>query len=504
MSPVPRTLQGAPDLSQAEREALDVLTQHARERARLDCVWLFTHPIQTESESTLELVVRACAAEPSATDDDAARAAVVRSIRGDRRRFSRGGGTEAAGTHVATAARAASAVSAAGLPAEDATAADVDRALADLAAVALQLANPEPPPAEAPPARTEGPAAPPEPSSAWTYGATLAPALSRLEQPPVLPESRARLAAAVARPHGALADAAQVVETDIGLALAVVARANRTAGRPRGGILSVPNAIDAIGVRTVAALAAALPPLRPESAAGDRIAAALLRITPHAIVTRAAADMIATGTGTGDRESLRLAALLHDVGKVVLAASGAGYLERALDPCASPAERIALERRAFGVDHAGLGAIALTRLGVPKRIAEAVERHHTPDADGAAAVLRLADMIAHDARGAVVDSSALATAAEAVGISPADAHTLAYDLARTGGPRGVGAEPSPLTPMQQKVLLGLRRGQTYKQIAIALQVSESTVRSHLHKTYERLGVVDRAQAVLMAQERGWI
>ena len=54
------------------------------------------------------------------------------------------------------------------------------------------------------------------------------------------------------------------------------------------------------------------------------------------------------------------------------------------------------------------------------------------------------------------------------------------------------------------MLLGLRRGRTYKQIAVDLQVSESTVRSHLHKTYERLGVVDRAQAVLLASDRGWI
>ena len=58
--------------------------------------------------------------------------------------------------------------------------------------------------------------------------------------------------------------------------------------------------------------------------------------------------------------------------------------------------------------------------------------------------------------------------------------------------------------MQVKVLQGLSQGMTYKQIAAGLQVSESTVRSHLHKAYQRLGVVDRAQAVLLARDRGWI
>jgi putative nucleotidyltransferase with HDIG domain len=229
-----------------------------------------------------------------------------------------------------------------------------------------------------------------------------------------------------------------------------------------------------------------------------------MRITPHSIATRTAADMIAARTGAGRRDALRLGALLHDVGKVALAAASGSYLDRALDPSATPGARAARERRALGVDHAGLGGIALARLGVPRRVTEVVERHHADDADGAAAVVRLADMLAHEARGDAVDPVVLAAAGDALGIAAADVRALAYDLARAGGPRGVGGEPSPLTPMQQKVLLGLRRGRTYKQIAVDLQVSESTVRSHLHKTYERLGVVDRAQAVLLAQERGWL
>jgi putative nucleotidyltransferase with HDIG domain len=234
------------------------------------------------------------------------------------------------------------------------------------------------------------------------------------------------------------------------------------------------------------------------------VSTAMARITPHSIATRAAADLIASRTGASDRDGLRLAAVLHDVGKVALAAASGTYLDRAIDASATPSDRAARERRALGIDHAGLGAIALGRLGVPRRIASAVERHHADDADGAAAVIRLADMLAHESRGDAVDPKRFAAAGESLGIRTSDLRDLAYELAREGGPRAVGGEPSPLTPMQLKVLVGLRRGLTYKQIAIDLQVSESTVRSHLHKTYERLGVVDRAQAVLLAQDRGWI
>jgi DNA-binding NarL/FixJ family response regulator len=192
------------------------------------------------------------------------------------------------------------------------------------------------------------------------------------------------------------------------------------------------------------------------------------------------------------------------VGKVALAAASGTYIDRALDPRVRPEDRVAGERRRMGIDHAGLGGIALGRLGLPRSVAMIVERHHAEDADGGAAVIRLADLLAHEARGDAVDPVMLAAAGAAVGMDELELRELAYELTRAGGPRSANLEPSPLTPMQHKVLLGLRRGLTYKQIAAELQVSESTVRSHLHKAYERLGVVDRAQAVLLAQDRGWI
>jgi len=506
MSVVPRPLQGAPELSAAEREALAVLAEHTRVRARLDCVWLFIHPSETESETELELLARSRGERSEPLAEMAARAAVIRGARGDRRRFNRGRGAEAAGTRVATATGAMSAVSAAGRSRGGESGAQAEAALAELASVALRLASagPEVGAVREPGIETETETATETGAAAErAYGPGLIASMALLEEPPILPESRTRLAAALAKPRGALSDIVQAIETDIGLALAVTARANRLPDRPRGGIASIPEAVQALGPQALGELLEALPQVR-SSGASDRISSALARITPHSIAARSAADRVGSRIGAADRDALRLAALLHDVGKVPLAAASGGYLERAMDSSAPPGDRAARERRALGVDHAGLGAIALSRAGVPRRITAAVERHHADDADGAAAIVRLANMLAHEARGDAIEAKSFAAAGEPLRLKPADLRSMAYDLAREGGPRGVGGEPSPLTPMQQKVLLGLRRGLTYKQIAIELQVSESTVRSHLHKTYERLGVVDRAQAVLLAQDRGWI
>ena len=512
MPVVPQTLQGAPDLSTADRDALALLAEHARARARLDCVWLFAHPQEVESENTVALVAKACAERPEALAEAAARAATARAARGERRRFGRGSVTPApGGTFVQTAERDAIAISAAAQPAAAAATPEGEQALRDLTQVALRLVA-----GAAAAARSSvAPARPARPDAApagllgadadreAAYGAGLASSLALLEEPPIQDESRARLTAALAPPRFALGDAVQAIETDIGLALAVMRRANRMRERPRGGVLSVPQAIELVGAESLTALLETLGPPRTAGAAG-RASATLARIAPHSLVARAAADAVALRTGMAGREQLRLAAMLHDVGKVALAAASAAYSERGSDATVTPEERAARERRGLGIDHAGLGGIALRRLGLPKRFAEAIERHHAEDAAGPAALVRLADMLAHDVLGDLIDRDAMAATAAALGLDPDELPGLVYELARSGGPRGGGAEPSPLTPAQQKVLQGLRRGLTYKQIAADLQVSESTVRSHLHKTYERLGVIDRAQAVLLAHDRGWI
>lgn len=64
--------------------------------------------------------------------------------------------------------------------------------------------------------------------------------------------------------------------------------------------------------------------------------------------------------------------------------------------------------------------------------------------------------------------------------------------------------PSPLTGREREVVRLLASGKTYKQVATALTVSQSTVRNHLHNVYQKLSVVDRAQAVIVSRENGWI
>jgi DNA-binding CsgD family transcriptional regulator len=72
---------------------------------------------------------------------------------------------------------------------------------------------------------------------------------------------------------------------------------------------------------------------------------------------------------------------------------------------------------------------------------------------------------------------------------------------RSGGRH---SPPCPLTSRETEILICLADGMVYKEIARELSLTTSTVRSHLHHIYHKLGVADRAQAVLLATRRGWI
>ena len=170
----------------------------------------------------------------------------------------------------------------------------------------------------------------------------------------------------------------------------------------------------------------------------------------------------------------------------------------------TPDERVRAERRALGIDHALVGGVLLRRWGLPGSLARAVERHHTDDAEPEAALVRLADMLAHNAQGAPIDPQRLLEASRHVGLTSAALRAVMYELPTSGMARRRSAEPCPLTDKELQALRGLAEGKVYKEIATDLGIATSTVRSHLHKTYKKVGASDRAQAVLMATENGWI
>ena len=61
-----------------------------------------------------------------------------------------------------------------------------------------------------------------------------------------------------------------------------------------------------------------------------------------------------------------------------------------------------------------------------------------------------------------------------------------------------------LTVREVEILRLLATGMANKQIAFRLKISEKTVRNHVSKMYEKLGIYDRSQAVLYAVRKGLV
>ena len=358
-------------------------------------------------------------------------------------------------------------------------------------------------PGAAPPASARDAAAGTQRRHNEGHGRRLTAAFEALEAFPALAESRDRVIRLATADRISVADIVGAVESDVALVISVLRVANDLEGRSRSKVESVVGAVELLSPETVQGLASRVRTYDffERSSVWD---VAPERFRLHGVATQRAADRIATETGYEERDRLMVTALLHDIGKLVLMHAYPGYPQQVHGTARTPEERIAKERRELGVDHALVGGVLARRWGLPKSVASVIERHHADDADGEAAFVRLADMLAHYAQGGGVSPTELLRCARAIGLGPTELRSVMYDLPYPVGSRTRQIDPCPLSSREQDVLKLLAEGKVYKQIAHELALSTSTVRTHLHNVYGKLGAVDRAQAVLIATERGWL
>ena len=102
----------------------------------------------------------------------------------------------------------------------------------------------------------------------------------------------------------------------------------------------------------------------------------------------------------------------------------------------------------------------------PNSLATAIERHHSDDATGEAAIVRLADMLAHYGHGAAVDPKQLLNAARALELTPEQLRDLMYEIPYAANGKKRHVDPCPLSSRELDVLKKLAEGKVYKQIAL--------------------------------------
>jgi putative nucleotidyltransferase with HDIG domain len=325
--------------------------------------------------------------------------------------------------------------------------------------------------------------------------------------------------------------AAQVIE--VALRLGGEAGAVAALGARRGGQVD-PGIVDAFArePRSILAglgapsctgallLAEPEPPLVALRAQRDRIAEVLARVADlkstftldHSprVAELAGRCAPAMGLSTADRASLRAAALLHDVGRVALpnglwdkpgpldpyereqVESHASWTDRILR--ASPlfshlTEHVAVHERLDGSGYhrrlrsGGLGLVARLLAACDVYVALTSDRPQR----GAMNRRRAAEALAAEARGGRLDRDAVRVVLDEVG---------------QRRPRLRGELPSGLSERELEVLALAARGRSNKEIGARLHLAEPTVKNHLARIYDKVGVRTRAGAALFCVERG--
>ncbi|MEV8437877.1 response regulator transcription factor [Actinosynnema sp. NPDC051121] len=196
-----------------------------------------------------------------------------------------------------------------------------------------------------------------------------------------------------------------------------------------------------------------------------------------AMILDAQPDMAVAGEASDGAEAIRLAAELEpDVVLMDIRMPGVDGVTATREICARTAAKV----------------IVLTMFDVDEYVYAAL-------AAGASGFL-LKDI----RRDQLVDAVRLVAAGDAL-LAPSVTRRLIADLSRRGhAVPALAARLAELTDRERDTLRELARGLSNAEIAGALFVSEHTVKTHVSNLLGKLGLRDRAQAVVFAYESGLV
>jgi DNA-binding NarL/FixJ family response regulator len=108
-----------------------------------------------------------------------------------------------------------------------------------------------------------------------------------------------------------------------------------------------------------------------------------------------------------------------------------------------------------------------------------------------------------DAPGEEIIRATTVVAGGGAWLDPAVADRVLRGYRSAGGGRNAGGRGlEELTPRELEVLKLIARGLTNDEIAETLFVGEATVKTHVNRVFGKLGLRDRAQAIVYAYRRG--
>lgn len=220
---------------------------------------------------------------------------------------------------------------------------------------------------------------------------------------PSIPALYTELVEELRSPDASIRNVGEIISKDVAMTAKILQLVNSAFFGLRQQVSSPAQAAGLLGLDTIQALVLSVK-IFSEFDAGRVAHFSPERLWHHIMYTAASAKAIAKAEGL-DRKMVDNAftgGLLHDVGKLVLAANfPSQYGEAAAAASAKTRSMIELERETFGATHMEVGAFLLGIWGLPDPIVEVLAFHHQPRARpgrevGPLTAVHVADVFSHE------------------------------------------------------------------------------------------------------------
>lgn len=227
--------------------------------------------------------------------------------------------------------------------------------------------------------------------------------VARMDQLPSLPDIYLRLVDKMHDPECGIEDVAELVARDLSLTARVLKLVNSAFFGLRQHVSSINEAVNYLGLDTLKALVLsinAFAHFEKKTLGG----LALDTLWSHSLLTAGCAKLIAELESGNARlvDEAFAAGMLHDIGKLVLAANFSAEYSAAMAAAATtPGGALAAEEAAFGANHADVGGNLFGLWGLPAALVDAVLWHHDPlgcsdESFGPLACVHAANVWMHD------------------------------------------------------------------------------------------------------------
>lgn len=223
--------------------------------------------------------------------------------------------------------------------------------------------------------------------------------LKKIRNLPTLPSILSKIIATLDDPNSSAAELEKIIRHDQALTTKLLAVANSAYYGFRHQITTVGRAVVAVGYNEVRNLCMGLSLmgfLHPSTFKNSRQASQLWL---HSLAVSEAAKVLAKGTGAAEADIAFTAGLLHDVGKVVLAAFYPDDVDKLTRTMAEKEIPFLEAERELEMSHERVGRALADHWELPPAMVEVISRHHTPapsqDYFGLVSSVHVADYLCH-------------------------------------------------------------------------------------------------------------